>query len=80
MGCGQGRDAVAIARPGYEVPGIDNSKVGIEQMIRVAKTEGLNLEGEVANIFQFNNYEPFDFVLFDSMFHFLKKTGKKKLA
>ncbi|MCB0845307.1 MAG: methyltransferase domain-containing protein, partial [Bacteroidetes bacterium] len=43
LGCGQGRDAIALARLGYSVTGIDNSKVGIEQMNQVAQTEKLNL-------------------------------------
>lgn len=29
LGCGQGRNAAAIARLGFEVIGIDNSEVGI---------------------------------------------------
>ena len=36
LGCGQGRDAIALARLGYSVTGIDNSQVGIDQMIRIA--------------------------------------------
>lgn len=32
LGCGQGRDSIPIARLGFDVTGIDNSRVGIEQM------------------------------------------------
>ena len=78
LGCGQGRDAIPLARIGFSVLGIDNSKVGIEQMNQIAKTEGLNLKGKVANIFEFNELAEYDFILLDSMFHFTKKDKKKE--
>jgi tellurite methyltransferase len=31
VGCGQGRNAIPLAQIGFEVKGIDISKVGIEQ-------------------------------------------------
>ncbi len=80
LGCGQGRDAIALARLGYEVTGIDNSKVGIEQMNQVARKEILPLTGQVGDIFAFEDYATFDFVLLDSMFHFAKKDKKKEVA
>ena len=42
LGCGQGRDSLAIAKLGYCVTGVDHSKVGIDQMIHRAKKLGLN--------------------------------------
>ena len=39
LGCGQGRDAIALARLGYSVTGIDNSKVGIQQMNQIGQVE-----------------------------------------
>ncbi len=80
LGCGQGRDAIALARLGYTVTGIDNSKVGIEQMTRVAQTENLNLTGLVGDIFSIENLEEFSFVLLDSMFHFAKKDKEKEVG
>jgi len=37
LGCGQGRDAIALARLGYSVTGIDNSRVGIDQMNEIGQ-------------------------------------------
>ena len=79
LGCGQGRDSIPLARHGYDVTGIDNSTVGIEQMNRIAETESLNLKGKVKDIFEFDNFAEYDFILLDSMFHFAKKDQKKKL-
>lgn len=78
IGCGQGRDAIAIAGLGYEVLGIDNSAVGIDQMLAIAKKEGLSIEGKVADIFEYTGFHDSDFILYDSMFHFLKKDRKKE--
>ena len=68
LGCGQGRDAIALARLGYSVTGIDNSKVGIEQMNQIGKDENLNLVGQVGDIYSFSRFDQFDIVLLDSMF------------
>ena len=80
LGCGQGRDAIAIARLGYEVLGIDNSKVGIGQMNQISKSEDLSLTGLVQDIYRFDDFEDFDYVLLDSMFHFTKKDIAKETA
>ena len=78
LGCGQGIDAIPLAQPGYTVTGIDNSKVGIEQMKRIAKIGKLQLIGKVADLFEFDNFAEYDFVLLDSMFHFAKNDRKKE--
>lgn len=78
LGCGQGRDSIPLARLGFEVSGIDNSKVGIEQMNQIAKAENLKLKGKIADIFEFDDFDGYDFVLLDSMFHFAKNDRKKE--
>jgi len=78
VGCGQGRDAIALALMGFEVTGIDHSKVGIAQMNEIAVIENLSLTGRVTDIFEFKNFNEYDFVLLDSMFHFEKNDLKKE--
>ncbi len=80
MGCGQGRDAIALARLGYSVTGIDKSKVGIEQMKKIGEIENLNLDGQVGDIYSFDRFDEFDVVLLDSMFHFAKKDRVKEIG
>ncbi len=78
LGCGQGRDSISLSRLGYNVTGIDNSKVGIDQMISISEREGLKLTGLVGDIYAFDNYQDFDIVLLDSMFHFEKRDLKRE--
>lgn len=80
LGCGQGRDAIAIARLGFTVIGIDHSKVGIEQMNRIADNENLPLKGNVADIFEYEDFMDYDFIVLDSMFHFTKNDLNKEVA
>ncbi len=79
LGCGQGRNAIALAQLGFAVTGIDSSKVGIEQMARMAQDRQLNVEGIVADIHAFDAIHTFDFVLLDSMFHFAKKDKEREV-
>ena len=80
LGCGQGRDAIPLARLGYSVLGIDHSKVGIEQVNQVARNENLDLAGQVGDIYLFHDFGKFDIVLLDSMFHFTKKDKDKEVG
>ncbi len=78
LGCGQGRDALALARLGYSVKGVDISKVGVDQMMRIAKKESLNITGEVGDVFAYPITDEFDIVLLDSMLHFYKNDIEKE--
>lgn len=80
LGCGQGRDSLALARLGYRVTGIDSSKLGIEQMLDVAQLENLSVNGIVSDIYSFDGFGTFDIILLDSMFHFAKKDKVREIA
>lgn len=79
VGCGQGRNALPLARMGFEIVGTDLSKVGIDQMNALAEREALPITGLVADIFVFEDYGAYDFILLDSMFHFRKSEKKQEL-
>jgi 2-polyprenyl-3-methyl-5-hydroxy-6-metoxy-1,4-benzoquinol methylase len=80
IGCGQGRDAIPLARLGFEVTGIDNAAVGIAQLNKIAAQERLPLTGVVADIYAYSGFDAFDFILMDSMFHFGKKEREQEVA
>lgn len=71
LGCGQGRDALMFARAGHRVVGVDVSSVGVEQMLSVAKAEGLAVEGVVQDILTYRSDETFDVVILDRVLHML---------
>lgn len=73
LGCGQGRDLIPLAQMGFSVTGMDISKVGIAQMKRRAESLGLQVEALVCDIYAPLDFSPYDFILLNSMFHFLKK-------
>ena len=78
LGCGQGRDSIALARMGYDVTGVDISRTGVSQMMSVTKSEGLKLNGVVADIYDYKVDDSFDIVLLDSMLHFYKLDKAKE--
>ena len=78
LGCGQGRNAVPLARLGYKVSGIDISHVGIDQIKAVSYQEELHIDVWVDDIYTFDHYSDYDIVLLDSMFHFNKKDEQRE--
>ena len=80
IGCGQGRDALMLARHGYQVLGIDGSKVGIEQMVAFADAAGLKVAGLVADFYEYEPSEGVDAVVLDSILHFEKGDVAKEVA
>lgn len=78
VGCGQGRNAIPLAKMGYKVTAIDNAKIGVDQMKENALKEKLNITARVEDIYEFQNFEKYDILLLDSMFHFAEKDLKKE--
>lgn len=83
VGCGQGRDALWLAKAGHKVVGIDPSSVGIAQLQEIATKQGLAITAVVADLENFQAAEDFDCVLFDRTLHMLDEgprlSGFKRL-
>ena len=71
IGCGQGRDAIFIARAGHHVVGVDLSPMGIRDLNAAATKEGLPIEGIVADISTYQPSGHFDVLLIDRTLHML---------
>lgn len=71
VGCGQGRDAVWLARAGHSVTGFDLSSVGVAQLQGVATAQELPITAVVADLESFEVTESYDCVLFDRTLHML---------
>jgi 2-polyprenyl-3-methyl-5-hydroxy-6-metoxy-1,4-benzoquinol methylase len=77
LGCGQGRDALFIARMGHQVVGVDISKTGIAQMLEEAKREGLDVCGVVADVVAYEPSGEYDVVILDRVLHMLKEDSER---
>ena len=78
LGCGQGRDALQLAKLGYHVTGVDISKTGVNQMILEASRLNLNIKGEIGDVYTYDGIKSYDFILLDSMLHFYPKDKIKE--
>ena len=74
LGSGQGRDALFLASIGYNVTAIDNSEVGVAQMLQYAIERGLEIKGIASDITNLQMEEQFDVILFDMVLHGFKET------
>jgi len=71
VGCGQGRDALFIARLGHVVTAIDLSPSGISDLQNDAAAEGLAIFAEVADIREYTSRKRFDVIVIDRTLHML---------
>lgn len=79
VGCGQGRDALFIARRGHRVTGVDISATGIAQLLEDARREGLSVEGYVTDLRDYDPEEAYDVVVIDRTLHMLAGETRLKL-
>lgn len=79
VGCGQGRDAVFIAKLGHSVVGVDISPNGIRDLKTLATKDNLAIEGIVADISSYTPIGEFDVILVDRTLHMLPKIKQIKV-
>ncbi len=65
IGCGQGRNAIWLAKAGHSVHGIDIAPHGIRDLIGVAVMEGLDIGAQVEDLVTFRPEEKYGALLFD---------------
>jgi len=79
LGCGQGRDALFIARQGHHVVGVDISPTGVNQLMEDAQSEELNVNGVVADLKDYITSDDFDIIILDRTLHMLAGDIRIKL-
>lgn len=62
IGCGEGKDAVYMAKQGYTVYAFDITKSGINKTLRMAKENDVEINAFIADINDFNIDEKFDII------------------
>lgn len=81
VGCGAGDLAVALARRGYDVTGIDISRVAIDKARAKAAHEGLAVRFEVQDATALSlSSAPFDSVVDSGLLHSLHRRGGHDVA
>lgn len=76
VGCGQGRDAIWLAKSGHRVTGIDPSSVGIAQLQAIAAQASLPITAIVADLESYTPIANFDCILFDRTLHMLEERAR----
>lgn len=76
VGCGQGRDALFLARLGHTVVGVDLSQNGIDDMLKVARANNLEVEGIMTDLIKFKPKGMFDYILIDRTLHMLSENDR----
>lgn len=71
LGCGEGRDAVALARHGFDVVALDVSRPGLRKAQAWADAEGLPVSTRSASILSYRLAEPFRLVYSSGTCHHL---------
>lgn len=80
LGCGQGRDALFVAKKGHSVYGVDISKTGINQMLNKAKKDNLKIVGEITDVLKFVPSQNYDVAIIDRLLHMFKSDIERKIV
>ena len=70
VGCGQGRNAIPMAKMGYQVHAIDISPIAVNQLKTYIETISIDLKVEQKDFNSVVNLDQFDYILLDGFFHF----------
>ncbi len=79
IGCGEGKDAVFLARNGYIVTAFDLSETGIEKGKRLADRCNTYVDFFKADIIDFRATEMYDIVFSSGVFHFIQPEIREEL-
>lgn len=71
IGCGEGKDAVFLARCGYKVSAFDVTDTGIEKTKRLAEKAGVYVDAFKANIMDFRLEREYDILFSSGVFHYI---------
>jgi len=72
IGCGEGKDAVFLARCGYDVSAFDISEAGLEKTKRLADKAKVNVRTFRANLCDYRLDEKYDVLFSSGVLHYMK--------
>jgi tellurite methyltransferase len=79
LGCGDGRNALFLARHGFEVTAIDISLNGIRKLKQLAGKEGLEVDARIADMVDFEMDARYDLVIAHGSLHLIARHSWQRL-
>ncbi len=79
IGCGEGKDAVFLARNGYDVTAFDITDHGIEKTKRLADQVGVHINVFKADILDYRLSSEFDILFSSGVLHYVKPTYREEI-
>lgn len=79
VGCGQGRNALYIARKGWKVDAVDSNAQVINDLAEQVSRYGLDIHPKVADVTSFTFVKTYDAILCMMLLHFLTKAEWQSL-
>ena len=79
LGCGDGRNAIPLARAGLNVTALDISEAGILKLSTLAEREGLAITTGVADMTVFDYPEEYDLIILHGCLHFVRRNQWEKM-
>ena len=77
IGCGEGKDAVFLARNGYRVTAFDIADAGLAKARELAKYHDVNVDFFKANVNEYMPTEKFDIIFSSGVLHYISLDKRK---
>jgi len=78
IGCGEGKDAVFLAKNGYRVTAFDVAENGIEKARELAKHNHVEVDFFVANMHEYKIDAEYDIIFSSGVLHYLPLNKRKE--
>jgi tellurite methyltransferase len=73
VGVGEGRNALFLAKKGFEVTGVDVSKEAVDKFLKFAKDKKLDVKGIVSDFVDFKFNQKYDVIISVATLHLISK-------
>lgn len=80
IGCGEGKDAVFLARNGYQVTAFDAAETGLEKARQLAEKNGVHIDFFRADVNDYRPTQDFDIIFSSGVLHFLRTGLREEFA
>ncbi len=79
IGCGEGKDAVFLARNGYQITAFDLAENGLKKARELAEYNGVEVNFFRANVNEFLPEDTYDIIFSSGVFHYIAENRRQPL-